>query len=44
METFIVGYIGIIGYMGSCQNYGPFLSPYYNTARNLIFRVPKKGP
>ena len=19
-------------YMGSCQNYGPFLGPYYNTA------------
>ena len=24
--------------MGGCQNYGPFLDPYY-----LIFRVPKKG-
>ena len=25
METTIMGYIGIIGYMGACQNYGPFL-------------------
>ena len=25
METTIMGYIGIIGYMGGCQNYGPFL-------------------
>ena len=36
METTIMGYIGIIGYMGGCQNYGPFLGyptyqvPYYN--------------
>ena len=21
--------------MGSCQNYGPFLGPYYNTAPNI---------
>ena len=24
----------IMGYMGGCQNYGPFLDPYYNTAPN----------
>ena len=29
--------------MGRCQNCGPFLGPYYNTAP-IIFRVPKKGP
>ena len=30
--------------MGSCQNYGPFLDPYDNTAPNIdILRVPKKG-
>ena len=22
-------------YMGGCQNYGPFLDPYYNTAPNI---------
>ena len=22
-------------HMGGCQNYGPFLSPYYNTAPNI---------
>ena len=22
-------------YMGDCQNYGPFLGPYYNTGPNL---------
>ena len=22
-------------YMGNCQNYGPFLGPYYNTGPNL---------
>ena len=22
-------------YMGGCQNYGPFLGPYYNTGPNL---------
>ena len=22
-------------YMGGCQNYGPFLGPYYNTAPNI---------
>ena len=21
-----------LGHMGGCQNYGPFLGPYYNTA------------
>ena len=35
METTIMGYIGIIGYMGGCQNYGFFLGPYYNTARSI---------
>ena len=27
------GYIGL--YIGGCQNYGPFLDPYYNTAPNI---------
>ena len=29
-------YIGTIDvvYMGDCQNYGPFLGPYYNTGPN----------
>ena len=31
METTIMGYIGIKGHMGGCQNYGPFLG-------NLNFR------
>ena len=22
-------------YMGGCQNYGPFLGPYYNTAPSI---------
>ena len=22
-------------YTGGCQNYGPFLDPYYNTATNI---------
>ena len=30
METTI-----IMGDMGGCQNYGPFLDPYYNTAPNI---------
>ena len=25
----------IMGYMGGCQNYGPFLDPHYNTAPNI---------
>ena len=25
----------LLGYMGGCQNYGPFLDPYYNTAPNI---------
>ena len=25
----------IMGYMGGCQNYGPFVDPYYNKARNI---------
>ena len=25
----------IMGYMGGCQNYGPFLDPYYNKAPNI---------
>ena len=28
--------------MGGCQNYGPFLGPYYRI-RHLLFRVPQKG-
>ena len=24
-----------LGYMGGCQNYGPFLDAYYNTAPNI---------
>ena len=35
METTIMGYIGILGYMGGCQNYGPFLDPHYNTAPTI---------
>ena len=35
IETIIMGYIGIIGYMGGCQNYGLFLDPHYNTAPNI---------
>ena len=29
------------GYMGGCQNYGPFLGPHYNTAPNT--QGTKKG-
>ena len=28
-------------YMGGCQNYGPFLGPYYNTAP-IILGTPKR--
>ena len=28
-------YIYIYMYMGGCQDYGPFLDPYYNTAPNI---------
>ena len=29
-------YSGILGlYLGGCQNYGPLLDPYYNTAPNI---------
>ena len=29
-------YSSILGlYMGSCQNYGPFLHPYYTTAPTI---------
>ena len=38
METTMMGYIEIIGYVGGCQNYGSLLDPYYNAAW-----VPKKG-
>ena len=31
----------IMGYMGGCQNYGPFLDLYYNTAPNM--RGTQKG-
>ena len=27
-----IGFPKIVSYMGGCQNYGPFLGPYYNTA------------
>ena len=27
--------LDIVEYMGGCQNYGPFLDPYYNTAPNI---------
>ena len=30
-------------YIGGCQNYGPFLGPYYIIVRHLMFRVPQKG-
>ena len=26
--------------MGGCQNYGPFLGPYYNTAPNIFDKHP----
>ena len=29
--------------MGGYQNDGLFLDPYYNTAPNILVRVPKKG-
>ena len=32
----------IMGYMGGCQNDGPFLGPYYTTAPNIL-GYPKKG-
>ena len=25
----------IVEYLGGCQNYGPFLDPYYNVAPNI---------
>ena len=25
----------VVEYMGGCQNFGPFLDPYYNTAPNI---------
>ena len=33
-------YIYLYTHMGGCQNYGPFLGPYYDTGPNL--RDPKK--
>ena len=42
METTIMGYIGIIGYIGGCQNYGLFLDPYYNTAPIIYLGYPKR--
>ena len=32
-NSWIISIIGL--YMGGCQNYGPFLGPYYNTAPNI---------
>ena len=38
-------YCSILGlYLGGCQNYGPFLDPFHNTAPILLSRVPKNGP
>ena len=36
METTIMGYIGIIGYLGGCQNYGPFVGTLNIRCRTLI--------
>ena len=36
METTIMGYIGIIGYMGGCQNYCPFLGTLNIRCRIII--------
>ena len=36
METTILGYIGIIGYMGGCQNYGPL-----NIRRRILMGIQK---
>ena len=33
---------GVVMHMGGCQDYGPFLVPYHNTAS--ISRAPKRGP
>ena len=35
LRTHTYIYIYIYIYMGGCQNYGPFLGPYYNTAPNI---------
>ena len=40
---------GVVGtgiYMGDCQNYGPFLGPYYNTGptTGLNLGDPKRAP
>ena len=40
LETTIMGYIGVIGYMGGFQNYGPFLDTL--NVRCCIYRDPKK--
>ena len=32
--VYAAGRVGIAVHMGVCQNYGPFLDPYYNTAPN----------
>ena len=35
-REFVLQGCRVVGlYMGGCQNYGPFLGPYYNTARNV---------
>ena len=31
-------------HMGGCQNYGPFLAPYYDTAPNYYLGYPKRDP
>ena len=34
METTTIGVVGVYK-VGDCQNFGPFLDPYYNTAPNI---------
>ena len=36
MQFRVLGFRGLV-YLGDCQNYGPFLGPYYNTG-------PSTGP
>ena len=34
METTVIQWNVYWGHIGGCQNYGPVLDPYYNTAPN----------
>ena len=35
-NSFLVGYQDVAGpHRGGCQNYGPLLDPYYNTASDI---------